>query len=236
MGFTLAMDDALLKTFYDFKRGQLGETSTLVIQNLLRLYHPPHITSVKQLRTIGIDDPALLQSLAQQGLIEQTAVELAEYTRYKILLSIDKTQYPAISISGDSVNSQFVMTLRCGEPRDKAHEWLKALLAGAVNVAVVDRFMFDGGEKMRASTRHFFNLLPQKKLSLFFSSDPGVLASQIKLISSDWKIKKNTDPLYSNVHDRSLMIDNKIEVVITSGIDYLFDTSKECTLLVREIK
>ena len=200
MGFTLAMDDALLKTFYDFKRGQLGETSTLVIQNLLRLYHPPHITSVKQLRTIGIDDPALLQSLAQQGLIEQTAVELAEYTRYKILLSIDKTQYPAISISGDSVNSQFVMTLRCGEPRDKAHEWLKALL------------------------------------SLFFSSDPGVLASQIKLISSDWKIKKNTDPLYSNVHDRYLLIDNKIEVVITSGIDYLFDTSKECTLLVREIK
>lgn len=235
MGFTLAMDDALLKTLYDFKRGQLGETSTLVIQNLLRLYYPPHITSVKQLRAIGIDDPALLQSLAQQGLIEQTAAELAEYTRYKILLSVDNTQYPAIAISGDSVNSQFVMTLRCGEPRDKAHEWLKALLAGAVNVTIVDRFMFDGG-KMRASTRNFFNLLPQKKLSLFFNSDPGVFASQIKQVFSNWKIKKNTDPLYSNVHDRYLLIDNKIEVVITSGIDYLFDTSKECTLLVREIR
>jgi hypothetical protein len=48
-------------------------------------------------------------------------------------------------------------------------------------------------------------------------------------------VKTDTNPRYRKAHDRYVMIDSKMEVVITSGIDYLFDTNKECTLLVRKI-
>jgi hypothetical protein len=54
-------------------------------------------------------------------------------------------------------------------------------------------------------------------------------------MGGNWTVKTNTSPRYQNAHDRYLLIDGKMEVVITSGVDYLFDTDKECTLLVRKV-
>ncbi|NYS60329.1 hypothetical protein [Vreelandella salicampi] len=234
MDYTLAMEDELLKAFHDFKRGALSETSTAIIQNLLRLYHPPHITSVEQLKAIGVDDNILFQQLASQGLVTQTPQELAPRTRYKLLLSGNQTHYPATAVSGDSINSEFVMTLKPGEARAKAHEWLTALLADAKTVTVIDPYLFSPSG--RKSVTPFFQLFPRKALTLFFNKLPQDAASSIKQICAEWKVKENTDPRYANVHDRYLLIDNSVEIVITSGIDYLFDTSKECTLLVRQKK
>lgn len=37
-------------------------------------------------------------------------------------------------------------------------------------------------------------------------------------------------------HDSYIRIDRKIEIVFTSGIDYLFDDAGECTLLIRKVR
>lgn len=234
MEYTLAMDDQLLKLFTDFKRGRLGEASTLLIQNLLRMYHPPHITSVAQLKAVGVEDPALLQQLASSSLSHQSAEELVERTRYKILLSAEEIQYPAVRVSGDSVSSQFVMTLNPGDNRMKAHDWLRALLAEAKTVTVVDRYLCDGTSKrLKPNARKFFQLLPKRTLSLFVPRSALLAASEIKQICCRWKVKQDTSTRYSSAHDRYVLIDGQLEVVVTSGIDYLFDTGKECSLLVR---
>ena len=102
MDYTLAMDDHLLRVFTDFKRGNLSETSTALIQNLLRLYHPPHITSVAQLKAVGVEEPSTLQQLAGMGLTNQTPGELVSRTHYKILLSADQTTYPAVRVFEDT--------------------------------------------------------------------------------------------------------------------------------------
>lgn len=236
MDFTLAMDDRLLKLFYDFKHGQLNETSTLTIQNLLRLYHPPHITSAAQLQAIGVEDPALLQQLAVSGLAKQTAEELVSRTRYKILLSEDQTTYPNVSVQNDHVSSQFVMSFKAGEQRGKAHNWLSVLMADALNITVVDGYLCDGQTgALKPNGKKFFDLLPRKPLSIFLSRTQQKSITDIKKICRDWSVKEDTSTAYRNVHDRYLRIDNKMEVVITSGIDYLFDTTKECTLLVRTL-
>lgn len=233
MSYTLAMEDDLLKTFHYFKRGQLSETSKSTI-HLLRLYQPPHITSVAQLKAIGIEDAALLQALAAQGLTAQTAHELAQRTIYKLLLSNADINYPAVAVGSDSINSEFVMTLKAGEARAKAHEWLKALLADAKMVTIIDPYLFAPSSKN--SVAPFFNLFPQKALTLFLNELSQENIRVVKALYADWKVKENAHPAYQNVHDRYLLIDNSVEVVITSGIDYLFDTSKECTLLVRQKK
>ena len=236
MDYTLAMDDQLLKVFYDFKKGRIGETSTATIQNLLRLYHPPHITSTSQLTAVGVNDPALLQQLASVNLTRQTAKELVGRTQYKILLSAEQVHYPAVKVSGDSVSSQFVMTLKPGEDRTKAHSWLAALLAEAKQVTVVDGYLCDSQSgRLKPNARRFFELFPVQTLSLFLSRVQQRTVTDIKKICGDWKVKRNTSPRYQNAHDRYVLIDDKMEVVITSGIDYLFDTSKECTLLVRKV-
>ena len=168
MDYTLAMDDQMLKVFYDFKRGAVGEASTATIQNLLRLYHPPHITSAAQLKRVGVEDPAALQQLASVGLTKQTAQELVGKTRYKILLSTDQITYPNVSVQGDHVSSQFVMSFKAGEQRGKAHDWLSALLADAMNITVVDGYLCDSQTgALKPNGKKFFKLLPRKPLSIF---------------------------------------------------------------------
>ncbi|MGE4534736.1 hypothetical protein [Halomonas sp.] len=234
MEYTLAMDDQLLKLFTDFKRGRQGETSSLLIQNLLRMYHPPHITSAAQLKAAGVEDPALLQQLASANLIRQTAEELVALTRYKILLSAEDIHYPAVRISGDSVSNQFVMTLKPGDNRTKAHDWFRALLADAKTVTVADRYLCDETSgRLKPNARKFFQLLPKRALSVFVPRSALPVASEIKQICPSWKVKQDTSTRYSSAHDRYVLIDGQLEIVVTSGIDYLFDTAKECSLLVR---
>lgn len=235
MDYTLAMDDQMLKVFHDFKQGAALNTSTAIIQNLLSLYHPPHITSAAQLKGVGIEDPSTLQQLASMGLTNQTPDEMVEKTRFKILLSADKIAYPNVCVQGDYVSSQFVMSFKAGEDRGKAHDWLVALLAKASKLTVVDGYLCDSQTgALKPSGRKFFELLPRKPLSIFLSRAEQKTISDIKKICGDWIVKRDKSAPYKSAHDRYLRIDGKMEVVITSGIDYLFDTDKECTLIVRE--
>lgn len=134
------------------------------------------------------------------------------------------------------MSSQFVMTLNPGEDRVKAHEWMRALLSEARTVTVVDRYLCDEQSKqLKPNARKFFQLFPKQSLSLFMSCLEKPAASDLKKLCDKWKIKQDANPRYHGVHDRYVLIDNAMEVVITSGVDYLFDTSKECTLLVRQV-
>lgn len=47
--------------------------------------------------------------------------------------------------------------------------------------------------------------------------------------------KQARGALYRHHHDRYLLIDRQMEIVVTSGIDYLFDNDKECTLIFRPL-
>jgi len=102
-------------------------------------------------------------------------------------------------------------------------------------VTVVDGYLCDGQTgRLKPNARKFFQLFPRQALSVFLSGCKQTAVSDIKKICFDWKVKSDTSSRYGNAHDRYVLIDGKMEIVITSGIDYLFDASKECTLLVRQ--
>jgi len=108
-----------------------------------------------------------------------------------------------------------------------------ALLANANSVLIHDRHL----AKTWPSAKQILSLLPHKQLTLFFTTTvPQAIASEIKNTYALWTVKPSKASTYQQHHDRYLRIDNQIEVVITSGIDYLFDASKECTLLIRSIQ
>ena len=66
-----------------------------------------------------------------------------------------------------------------------------------------------------------------------------IIINKNKNLSSKIKSKIAIDKAHNlnnkNTHDRYIMIDNNIEIILTSGIDYLFDTSKDFTYIIREI-
>lgn len=45
------------------------------------------------------------------------------------------------------------------------------------------------------------------------------------------KINKN----YNELHDRYIIVDKKIQIILTSGIDYLMDTSKDFTYIIQKL-
>jgi hypothetical protein len=57
---------------------------------------------------------------------------------------------------------------------------------------------------------------------------------ELKNNYKDWKIsedKVNTD--FRDLHDMYLIIDNKIELILTSGFEYLFDNSKDLIYILK---
>jgi hypothetical protein len=231
MPYAIALEDSLCGAWHAFKRGQTVDNRK--IENLLRMYKPPHITNTQQLQRLDIIDAPLMMQLAQAGLQTQTVPELAVLTRYKIVLSETSTTFPHINIYGDALGNHYAMTCQMGQQRHKALAHLSALLANANSVLIHDRHL----AKTWPSAKQILSLLPHKQLTLFFTTTvPQAIASEIKNTYALWTVKPSKASTYQQHHDRYLRIDNQIEVVITSGIDYLFDASKECTLLIRSIQ
>lgn len=230
MSYTVALEDDLLRQWHAFKHAQPHDPH--VLERLLPLYRPPHITCTGQLQRIGVQDQALLRQLASVGLINQSVEDLAAETGYKLALAWTRNIYPYVCIQGDSITSEYIVTIQPGGSREKAHALLRALTLNARNILIHDRHL----QRTWRDARAFFDLLPKKPLSLSFSPslDQSSL-TQLKKECPEWRLQPDKKRTYPSHHDRYLRIDDTTEVVVTSGLDYLFDTTKECTLIVRKL-
>ncbi|QVL50184.1 MAG: hypothetical protein KFB96_06920 [Thiocapsa sp.] len=225
----VVLEDELLRQWHAFKHTQTHDTQ--LIERLLQFYKPPHITCVAQLKRLQIQDEVLMASLAASQLVNQTLEELASLTDFKLVLSEQTTTYPYVCIHGDSIGSSYTLTCQPNTGRDKAHALLRALMSKAKTILIHDRFL----EQQWTGAKQFFDLLPKRRLTLLFGYPlPQRKVTELKRHCTDWLVKDDRRGHYRQHHDRYLLIDQAMEVVVTSGLDYLFDQSKECTLIVRE--
>lgn len=233
MVYSLVLSDELYKEFYAFKHGQSHDT--LVLEKLLHLYKPPLLTNVEQLRRVGIEDVSLLAGLASAGFVDQSLSDLCSKTFYKLILDNEHSDYPFVDINGDSIRNNYIVTHKPGEKRTKIHSYLRALLAQASWVIIHDPYIVDNW----VTTKLFFQeLFPRKPLSIHCTTKiPVPKIKEIKAICSQWKMpsQKKFTQQYRRMHDRYLIIDRQIEIILTSGIDYLFSDEKECTIIVRKV-
>lgn len=228
MHYSIALEDDLYAAFHAFKHGKSHDTH--LVERLLTLYKPPHITNVSQLTRVGIEDSSLRMQLSQAGLVNQTIEELAAKTAYKIILSGSGGEFPRVNVNGDALQNNYTITCGPGKSREKALLHIRALLADAKDVVICDRYIEGNWE----SAKKIFDYFPDKDMSIHFIHELSKKCiGEIKKIASSWKIKPLRVKPYPGYHDRYLLIDRKMEIVITSGIDYLFDDTKECTLLFR---
>lgn len=229
MRYKVALEDELLQQWHAFKHQQAHDAQ--LIERLLQLYKPPHISCVAQLQRLQIQDDALMTTLAANQLIHQTLEQLADLTDFKLVLSAQETRFPYVCIQGDSIGSHYTLTCPPNTARDKAHALLRALTSQAKTILIQDRFL----EEQWNGAMRFFGLLPKRQLTLLFGHQLSQhKKSELKRFCRDWRIKPDGRNQYRDHHDRYLLIDETMEVVVTSGLDYLFDQTKECTLIVRE--
>jgi hypothetical protein len=229
--YSLALSDELLKVYFDFKAGSVSDTRLL--EKFLSYYHAPFITSVNQLEAINHQNSSLMQQLAAQGYISDTVGQLAQKTIYKIILNTERSDYPYVNILNDKIEKNFSLSFKCLENRNKAHALIRALCADATSILIYDIYF----EENWSTTKEFFQLLPTKKLTIYFGINPKqTIKTELKNTCPQWTIKQDTQNKLKNSHDRYLIIDNKIEIILSSGFYYLFKSNKDLNCLIREIK
>ena len=232
--FSIVLDDDLYGQWHNFIRSKNYDRQ--IVERLLHLCKPPILTNVAQLKRLGIDDSALKTRLAKDHLISQSLEELSEKTLYKMVLSSDKDIFPFVNIFTGKFNSYYTMTFAPGEDRSRLHSHLRGLFEKTSYVLLHDVYLADQWK----SSVSFFKLFPRKKLSFFlsYSTNKKLKIEQIrevKSICNSWTIKKDGRDRYGYFHDRYVLLDDKLEILITSGIDYVFDDSKECTVVFRSL-
>jgi hypothetical protein len=232
MDYSLVLSDSLYSEFYAFKHGRPHDAE--LVEKMLHLYKPPLLTNVSQLKRLGIDDAPLMTGLASAGFVNQDLDELSRLTFYKLILSHDCCDFPYVDVHGDLIRSNYTLTCEPGEKRTKIYAWLKALLAKASWVVLHDPYSVDNW----SSTKQFFEtFFPYTPLSIHCTFPiPQDKVRELKSICSEWKLPGNAHVVreFRKKHDRYLIIDNRVQVIMTSGIDYLFDEDKECTIIVRK--
>lgn len=179
----------------------------------------------------------VLQSFALSGFsIDKTLEELAKQTKLKVILSKDKSYFPYINIYNDKIENNLSATFKNNIPRDKAKNHLRALCENATNILICDKYIKNNFDNFK----NFINeCLPNKQINLFFTFGlDNARKSEIKTINNKYLIKNDRNNNYPtpSTHDRYILIDQKIEIILTSGIDYLYNTTKDFTYIIRVIQ
>jgi hypothetical protein len=232
--YQIVMEDELLLNYFQFKNN-MNENPKL-IQKLFT-YYKPFLTNISQLERIHFgDDDSLRAQLLGNGYKNQTIEELVEYTSLKIILSNSENTYPYLNINNDKIEVNYTGTFKKDESRTKCIDHLKKLCKNAKNILICDNFL---GKKMDILEK-VFDLFPNNiSIDYEFKDTPQLdpkIILKLKNKKNLTKIAVNPNMKYKDLHDRYLLIDSKIEVILTSGFDYLFDSSKELTYIVRKIK
>lgn len=155
---------------------------------------------------------------------------LVSLSTYKVFLASRPYDYnfKEINIASSSVQFSFVEKISKNNQiaRQKVQDHLKQLLKGAKKIIIKDNYCKDYIDKIKS-------LFQEVKIS---NCDIVIYAerdseSKIKNIFPEAEFK-----LYDHktMHDRYLCINDKIEIILTSGFEYLFNDKKELTYIITE--
>ncbi len=227
---SLVLSDELLEEYLKFKDN--NKYNKDIIEKLLHYYKPVYITNISQYERIKHEiKPDLKKALSANRLTNQSLEELALKTKYKIILSSKRSDFPYVNINHDNIENNFTGTFLRSESRSKAIEHIKSLsYAAKKSILVYDRYFYNKEDNADI----LINLLPRKKLEIIYQhnsfSEPQI--NKLKSQCAEWTFR---DDNFTDNHDRYLIIDDNVEIILTSGFSYLSDFTKEITYIVRLI-
>ncbi|BDC06913.1 hypothetical protein [Phocaeicola vulgatus] len=228
----VVVDDELFREYHKFQQGR--DFDNMMIKRLLHFFKNEIVTNIKQYEDNGVDLPLNLKSrLAHSGLKRQSLEDLAENcTLYKIILSATKNSFPYVNIMDDNqrLENNYSASFDMSEPRDLAIKHLTSLCCHAKKVVVYDKY-FSNKERNVELLKQIF---PKKKLEVVYNLIEDAHIVLLKQHCNLWEFTKN--PQITNRHDRYLIIDDRLEVILTSGFDHLNETSGDLTYIVRNIQ
>lgn len=228
----IVIDDDLFREYHKFQKGEKFDQKK--IKQLLHYYKKSLISNIKQYEDNGIElSPNLKSQMAHSGLRKQSLEELAENcTLYKIILSSTKNTFPYVNIMDEKqrLENNYSASFDMAEPRELAIKHLASICLHAKKIVLYDKYFSSKETNIDLINK----ILPKKKLEIIYND---INENHIKLMQqncSQWSFTKN--PRMTNRHDRYLIVNDQLEIILTSGFDHLNDTSGDFTYIVRYIE
>ncbi len=233
--YHVVLDDDLFKDFHKFKNGEKLEKEEVErIKCLLHYFKGDLITNIAQYERTGQPlTPEMKKTLAKNGLKQQTKEELAQsHTMYKVILCCGCSDFPYVNVTSDKekIENNLSSFYDIAEKRDKAIKHLKALCSEAKKIVVYDKYFAEQPKEAR-NIETLVKILPQKKLTILFShiSPNGIKSLTEKC--AEWN--PQLDATLKGRHDRYIIVDDKLEIVLSSGFDHLSADSSDFMYVVR---
>lgn len=228
----VVLDDDLFREYHKFQKGEKFDQKK--IKQLLHYYKNSIVSNIKQYEDNGVDlEQNLKNHMLHDGLRKQSLEELAENsTWYKIILSSTKDTYPYVNIMDNKqrLENNYSASFDMAEPRDLAIKHLTSICLHAKKVVLYDKYFSVKDRNVDLIK----SILPQKKLEIIYNDIDNKHIELLKQHCGTWSFTKN--PQMKNRHDRYLIVDDKIEIILTSGFDHLNDTSGDFTYIVRYVE
>ncbi len=235
----VVVSDILFNEYHKFKKGDQCDTE--MVKRLLHYYKHEIVSNVDQYEKNNVQiDPNLKAQLTHAGLRHQSLEDLAENnTIYKIILNTERNDFPYINVMEDDqkLENNFSSSFDVAEVRKRAFEHLTAICKHAKKITVYDKYFSNGKNNVSVLERIF----PKKKLEIHYyydsAKDIGINDADIlalKAVCSNWTFIK--DNYVTKRHDRYLIVDDRLEVILSSGFDHLNDDSGDLTYIIRPIK
>lgn len=231
----IVLEDSLFCEYHKFT-SQKKDFDKDKVKRILHFYKRQICTNIAQYNRTGIDLPASLQYVLIHSCDKnKTLEELAKASTYKIILSDSCSVYPRVNILGDEekIENNLSATFMRGESRDKARSHIRDLCSKAKDILVFDRYI-----NKDAALNMLKFIFPVHALNIHYISGQidGTAISELKKKCSSWNFMIESDVITENHHDRYLLVDNKIEIILSSGFDHLASDISDFTYVVREIR
>ena len=231
----IVLDDDLFKYYHQqYDKGNIDKI-------VRRVFHYMKggriVTTIRQYNETGTALPqSTKKSLANVGLIGLTNEEVASMTPYKIILSQQQSAFPYVNVLSDDekIENDLVGSFEHGENRSKVEAHLKALCQDASHIVIYDKYISNNSAQEHTDINFLEKILPKKKLDIDCYFIKGSGRNDLASRCQEWNV--NSYSGNNNHHDRYLIIDGKIEIILSSGFYHAGNTQMDFTYVVRYIK
>lgn len=250
--FQLVLDDDLFEFFCRIKNGTItiDELSDRKISNFFKLYRPS-LTNKAQLDRLQLKGvieenqykTILNQIVKIQGSHNLDLSELAKkHTNLKIVLT-ENTELVGdayVNIHNTIFDSHYVICKNMKDPREDLYKKLIHIFSCSTYISIYDPYIPKNAE----SFLKFLKLLPENYSvhcndlikSKYYENERKELCKEIIKEFPRLQIKPASCYTHKYFHDRYIQVGDNLEIILSSGIEYLFNLDKEITCIFRCLK
>lgn len=241
--YSFVLEDDLFVEYHKFMNphDSSGDYDKDIIKKLLSYHVYPFLYNKKQIDRININiSDSLRRQLNHASCRNYDLTKLVDETIFKCVLSTNKDEYPYININSDKIKTTVTGTFFSTENRDKAISHIARLCNDAKTITVYDKYL------SKEEAKELCGLLPKRKGLSIRIHDKDIIEKTSKTYCfsdvesvlntncEDWHIEPS-NLLVNSHHDRYLIIDDKLAIILTSGFANLFNDTREITYIVSPV-